>query len=625
LSGERLDGGYREVVAAARAPDATGMPAPVRAKMERAFAADFSQVRVHPDSSSADALRAQAFTQGDHVHIAPGRWAPHTPTGQQLLGHELAHVVQQRAGRVAATRQMKGAALNDDPALEREADELGARAAAGQHAGHPPCAACAPAGAPIQRLAHDFEIRGKEPDTAAFPSFIFFTEGSAALDAVEQGKIPALAAPAGAMLTLHGYASEEGAAAGNAAMSSARLAAVKTKLVAAGHDPAKVTTVAEPGKGKGNIEYRHMRSVEVVRPGGASSVPPAPASLPCAGADETAFVDGEGEAEAMIDKATAALTPPIGPAMTGLLTRFFGGAAIAPTVKSNLVDIKAQLGRLTPATHHLCANASVAGCAGSDAFNMGVGAAAVMTLCQNFLRDPSKKSRGGTLLHEAAHGTPGLITKDKSYAHVRQIEFLSLADALVNSDSYALLVRLFDVPGSMTVGVPDPMPGLSVPEQTAAKRSVAWLETWLVAAYQELSSLYETIHDSIAAGAWTNGFYKASMALVAPIFGLTAPPAVPTTKDKIRIAAVHDRCHTMRETMHSTPVTVSKGLADHWAPGPGASVAVSPAFFADTPPLQLRRLLEAIIVATPDISPGFVSKYLDVIDKIRTHGGVGSP
>lgn len=110
---------------------ATGMPAEVRAKMESAFGTDFSSVRIH-EGAHVDAAGALAYTQGTEIHFAPGRYQPHSQRGQELLGHELAHVVQQSQGRVRATAQAKGLALNADPALEREADEMGARAARGE-------------------------------------------------------------------------------------------------------------------------------------------------------------------------------------------------------------------------------------------------------------------------------------------------------------------------------------------------------------------------------------------------------------------------------------------------------------------------------------------------------------
>jgi len=108
------------------------MPAAVQARMESSFSADFSEVRIHQGDEAA-ALGARAFARGNDLHFAPGAYDPHSATGQQLLGHELAHVVQQRAGVVQGA-QGKGLAVNADPALEAEADRAGEQAARGERA-----------------------------------------------------------------------------------------------------------------------------------------------------------------------------------------------------------------------------------------------------------------------------------------------------------------------------------------------------------------------------------------------------------------------------------------------------------------------------------------------------------
>jgi hypothetical protein len=104
------------------------LPAPLRARMERAFGADFSAVTVHEDGA-AGALGAEAYARGDALHFAPGRYDPDTPAGEELIAHELAHVVQQRRGRVAAGEG--DGDVNGDLSLEREADQLAATAVAG--------------------------------------------------------------------------------------------------------------------------------------------------------------------------------------------------------------------------------------------------------------------------------------------------------------------------------------------------------------------------------------------------------------------------------------------------------------------------------------------------------------
>jgi len=95
----------------------------IRDAMERLFQADFSAVRVH-EGSTASSIGALAFTVGDALHFAPGRYDPTSRAGVALLGHELTHVVQQREGRVANPFG-HGVAIVQDPALEAEADRMG--------------------------------------------------------------------------------------------------------------------------------------------------------------------------------------------------------------------------------------------------------------------------------------------------------------------------------------------------------------------------------------------------------------------------------------------------------------------------------------------------------------------
>jgi hypothetical protein len=70
--------------------------------MERRLAYNFGGVRIHNDaqaSESARAVQAFAYTVGNHVVFASGRYNLATRDGSHLLAHELAHVVQQGATR----------------------------------------------------------------------------------------------------------------------------------------------------------------------------------------------------------------------------------------------------------------------------------------------------------------------------------------------------------------------------------------------------------------------------------------------------------------------------------------------------------------------------------------------
>lgn len=108
---------------------AGGLPLPkdVRSKMENALGGDFSDVRVHI-GHEATSLGAIAYTWGTNIHFAPGQYNPHTIQGQKLLGHELWHVLQQKAGRVRNPFG-GGVAVVQDHALEAEADRMGIKAA----------------------------------------------------------------------------------------------------------------------------------------------------------------------------------------------------------------------------------------------------------------------------------------------------------------------------------------------------------------------------------------------------------------------------------------------------------------------------------------------------------------
>ncbi|MGB8955748.1 MAG: DUF4157 domain-containing protein [Tumebacillaceae bacterium] len=107
---------------------ANKMPEHVQSKMETAFHTDFSDVNIHVGSQATD-VGALAYAQGNDIHFAQGKFDPESRSGQELLGHELAHVVQQRAGRVQPTTEANGLPINDDPKLEQEADNLGRQAA----------------------------------------------------------------------------------------------------------------------------------------------------------------------------------------------------------------------------------------------------------------------------------------------------------------------------------------------------------------------------------------------------------------------------------------------------------------------------------------------------------------
>jgi Domain of unknown function (DUF4157) len=111
------------------------VPEQQRAQFEQATGKSVGPVRVHtgPDSrQAADAFQAQAFTIGNEIHFAAGRFEPGTHEGDGLLAHELTHTVQQRAAAPTPQMQLEISRPSDQAELEAEAvaDTIAGNAAA---------------------------------------------------------------------------------------------------------------------------------------------------------------------------------------------------------------------------------------------------------------------------------------------------------------------------------------------------------------------------------------------------------------------------------------------------------------------------------------------------------------
>jgi hypothetical protein len=119
----------------------------VAASIARSFGINLDNLRIQLNSEVAVAFGARAFAYGDQIHFAPGEFDRSTAEGWRIVGHELAHVVQQRLGRVP---QIAG--IIDDPELEREAHAAGDLAASVFATGRVPATPFYPG--PIPAKAH---------------------------------------------------------------------------------------------------------------------------------------------------------------------------------------------------------------------------------------------------------------------------------------------------------------------------------------------------------------------------------------------------------------------------------------------------------------------------------------
>lgn len=102
-------------------PNRTGLPDRLKSGVESLSGVSLDSIRVHYNSPEPARLQARAYAHGADIHVASGQ--------EQQLPHEAWHAAQQLQGRVPPTARSMGAAVNDDPALEREADIMGRRAA----------------------------------------------------------------------------------------------------------------------------------------------------------------------------------------------------------------------------------------------------------------------------------------------------------------------------------------------------------------------------------------------------------------------------------------------------------------------------------------------------------------
>jgi hypothetical protein len=87
---------------------------------------DVSHVKVHADETADQLSRsvsARAFATGSDVYFAKGEYNPGSPSGDKLIAHELAHVVQQRGA--ASSGPLTVSQPGD--AMEREADDVASR------------------------------------------------------------------------------------------------------------------------------------------------------------------------------------------------------------------------------------------------------------------------------------------------------------------------------------------------------------------------------------------------------------------------------------------------------------------------------------------------------------------
>jgi hypothetical protein len=577
-----------------------------RAFFEPRLGRDLGPIRIHTDpdaAGTATALRAQAYTYGRDLVFAPGRYAPDTHSGRRLLAHELTHSIQQGQGGV------------------------------------------------VRRYA-DTRIYGVSPGASAHDHHIFFDYESSRIPPSERAKLGTLGTLyAGKEVKLFGRASEEGDAAFNNTLIARRIAAVRRALERRG--VIVYDTEARLADATGKLDYRHQRAVEVVERPPATPDTPAPeassAEDPCTGPDPALASGADLDAcrravfsvwPRALTAVAVALARLVSPGPDArrdtVLARIFTG--VAPSVVTgHMANLLVQVARVPLVMS--CRSSCDADCTRGK-INTGTGAGAQLKICPGtYEGTPNRDHDTLGLIHESAHGTPGLAADDIAYGTTRRFEFLPPGESVRNTDSYTYLALLLGDPArTWTIGpaAPDTTPGLDpAAEDPKAREAVAYMEDWLNYADFDTGLTYAYIGRSL--GAWSTGVGGDrvggnAMEELGDDFALSKPSAAAhaVPEDRHRMAAIHDRFDRMYATIHHHPVEI--GPADEgkerWdsaagLPGAGRRLSVPPSFFGLGLKERIKFLIELIARAFRDVSRAFAAKYAAAADAIRTFRGLG--
>jgi Domain of unknown function (DUF4157) len=134
-----------------------------RQRFEQAYGQPLDDVRIHTGPAAhatAQSLNAIAFASGSDLFFTQNTYEPASPPGLSLIGHELAHVIQQQYGVPGDADELRP----PEDRYERQADQFAARALDTSLLQTPLTAQTESASAPVQR-AHDDEpgVPGSPP------------------------------------------------------------------------------------------------------------------------------------------------------------------------------------------------------------------------------------------------------------------------------------------------------------------------------------------------------------------------------------------------------------------------------------------------------------------------------
>jgi Domain of unknown function (DUF4157)/Putative peptidoglycan binding domain/Lysine-specific metallo-endopeptidase len=685
-------------------------------------AVDFSLVRMHTDAKAAESARdvgALAYTVGSDLVFGAGQYKPNSVAGRNLLGHELAHTLQQggvgfkpalqrvcdpaslvsrtkpvffpnqasikqvfdgaatlgvgttRFAAVALVQQALvdlgfdlGTTGRNGDGVDRDYGTLTKQAVTDFQTSEA-IAGVTPGVVDQATLKCLDEVRSHETvpnrqigtipeeqfqvggENTSSGTNIFFERGSATLNPFDdEATIKALAAAhKGCGLELQGFISEDERIDFGDQLATDRLIAVDDQFRNEGHDAAGVCTppmppilplrtlTPKPEASAGLPAYRDRRKVEVIPPGAAAT------TLDCETTPDHRALDAT--ETVLFNTAVADSLPLMNMAIGHLvvgdvdgdaaLTKLFDGVSHRTTVKGKLQTWRDHIDRVVR-TRKRRGTGCDSLCEASIAYNLKTGPSAMMTLCDSFfgsiglyplLNDDQR--RAVVLIHEAGHGS--LDTDDIAYNTGRLVNFISRTPALAlkNTDSFVTLVQcLAGLPGGCDLPVrSDTVVGIADPlELDKAQEGLAWLNTWLIWAEQDVGGLFGAMARARPRGRWAakDAYYSEFvLPLLADAFELDRPDfnALPTFREQTEVAAIWDRFRQLSAVTDSDlhiEKDTSVPPSQRWEPGatgPSNRVFLTDAYFPLTPRERVEVLLSMIVEGTPMIDVGLRTAYVN--------------
>ena len=484
---------------------------------------------------------------------------------------------------------------------------------------------------------------------------IYFAKGSAALtsEAVIQIDL-AKQKLFGESVSLIGYASLDES--DPAILARQRADAVNAALIAK-PDPVTVKSVlGNAAATEASSDFTEVRSVDILTVDTQPSQLDCkqrdkktkrlvnPPTQPCAAMDletEKKFKEALPIAKKAVEIAVTAVSGTPSATDATLIDRFFGNhdKSTLDALKVNMPKLDAQVKKLASITN--CGGqCDTGGCAeGPMAYNHGVDDKSRVTLCVPSYKESPLKDQARILIHESAHGTSPLGgkiktgAKDAAYSKERIFSYLSTADRLRNSDSYALFAMFLReaqitkdpnaTPQDIASPTSDILTGFGATDQAALELALARLEKRLTWAVTRTAQLYGAIHDVRTRKSKWKDFSTDLMKEAVRQFSLTtAPPAVPKVADQVSIAGILDRYRKMSATASQafTIKAMASGLIN-WPVSPAWSafpeLDVGPDFFKHSPDEQVTLLLEHLAKATRDVEPTHIADYVSFAEWIH--------